>query len=141
MNALAKEIAAICRMQIELVKINAATFFPGQPLPDVLDLHFVLLHLFLADAEGRHLSVSELARAMGLSRDTVRHKLAKLVEMGQCTNGDEGYALSHDRDMAVLLKVLVRKAETITAASKEVVDLAASKEVADSASGGFRQLT
>jgi biotin operon repressor len=83
-------------MQIELVKINAATFFPGQALADVLDLHFVLLHLFLADAEGRQLSVSGLARAMGLSRGGVRNKLAKLVEVGWCTNGGEGYALTHD---------------------------------------------
>jgi hypothetical protein len=69
--AKANEIAAICRMQIELVEINAATFFPGQALADVLDLHFVLLHLFLADAKGCQLSVSGLARAMGLSRGGV----------------------------------------------------------------------
>ena len=126
MNPLAKDVAAICRMQIELVKANSAVLSPGQPLADVLELHFVLLHLFLADAERRQLSVSELARVMGLSRATVRHKLAKLVKMGQCTNGDEGYALSHDRDMAVLRKLLAHKAKIITAASKEVADLAAS---------------
>ena len=137
MNPLAKDIAAICRMQIELVKANSAVLFPGQPLADVLDLHFVLLHLFLADAEGRQLSVSELARVMGLSRATVRHKLAKLVKMGQCTNGDEGYALSHDRDMAVLRKLLAHKAKIITAASKEVADLAASNGRAELPGGSL----
>ena len=131
--AKANEIAAICRMQIELVEINAATFFPGQALADVLDLHFVLLHLFLADAEGRQLSVSGLARAMGLSRGGVRNKLAKLVELGWCTNGGEGYALTHDIVKShALPELLARKGEIITAAAKEVADLAASK-VADSA--------
>ena len=129
--AKANEIAAICRMQIELVKINAATFFPGQALADVLDLHFVLLHLFLADARGCQLSVSGLARAMGLSRGGVRNKLAKLVDLGLCTNGGEGYALTHDIVHA-LPELLARKGEIIRAAAKEVEDLAASK-VAESA--------
>ena len=114
-------------------KSIAATFFPGQALADVLDLHFVLLHLFLADAEGRQLSVSGLARAMGLSRGGVRNKLAKLVEVGWCTNGGEGYALTHDIvKRHALQELLARKAEIITAAAKEVADLAASK-VANSA--------
>jgi hypothetical protein len=120
-----KDIAAICGMQIELVEINAAAFFPGQPLAEILDLHFILLHLFLADAEGCQLSVSELARAMGRSRDMVRNKLAKLVEMGWCTNGDEGYALAYASDQ-VLPDLLVRKAAIITAAANEVKDLAGS---------------
>jgi hypothetical protein len=101
-NELRKEIAAICRMQIDLVKTNGAAFFPGQPLAEVLDLHFILLHLFLADAERRHLSVSQLSREMGLSRDAVRRKLARLVETGWCTNGDH-YALSPHHDIGGVL--------------------------------------
>jgi DNA-binding IclR family transcriptional regulator len=118
-NELHKEIAAICRMQIDLVKTNGAAFFPGQPLADVLDLHFVLLHLFLADAEKCQLSVSRLSRAMGLSRDAVRRKLTRLVESGWCTNGDH-YELAPDRDVT---GVVIRKAKIITETAKEVANL------------------
>jgi len=122
-----EEVAAICRMQIELVSANSAAFFPGQRLADVLDLHFILLHLFLADAEGRALSVSELSRALGLSRASVRRRLKKLMDMGWATqrsNGDvdNGYALSAPSgDLTCLLR---RKSKIIVEAARGVAKLA-----------------
>ena len=129
-SALIKDAAALSRLQIALLRNNGAAYFPERPLSEILELHFILLHMIVNVSEGRASTVSYLARAMGLSRASVRSRLRELVDAGYAVRNGNGHILTEPRDPGFLRQVLVRKAKIVAETCKQVSELAAMEDFA-----------
>jgi biotin operon repressor len=75
--------AVVARMNIALLRLSQANYFPRTvTIADGLALRVILQYAFLWDLEDHPVTVSKLARTLGLSRATTRRKLKVLIDYG-----------------------------------------------------------
>ena len=91
---LATERAIVAELVIRLLRTVQKQYFPKQEFLDATELALVGAHVFLAQQERRRLcNVTDLKNKTGLSRATVRRRLAHLIELGYVESGPRSYVM------------------------------------------------
>jgi DNA-binding IclR family transcriptional regulator len=79
---LAEERLVIIKLFLELERSVQESYFPNMLLADALELINVGLLIYEAQQGGRLPTVSDLSKKLGLSRASIRRRLAQLVALG-----------------------------------------------------------
>jgi DNA-binding transcriptional ArsR family regulator len=78
---LATERAIVARLVLELLRNVQRHYFRDAEFFDAVELVLVGVYVFLAQQDRRPCNVTHLSRKTGLSRATVRRRLAHLVDL------------------------------------------------------------
>jgi DNA-binding transcriptional ArsR family regulator len=79
---LATERAILTRLVLELLRNVQRHYFPETEFFEAVELTLVGVYVFLAQQDRRPCNVTHLSRRTGLSRATVRRRLANLIDLG-----------------------------------------------------------
>jgi hypothetical protein len=79
---LATERAIVAQLVLELLRNVQRYYFREAEFFDAVELALVAVYVFLAQHDRRPCNVTYLSRKTGLSRATVRRRVAHLVELG-----------------------------------------------------------
>lgn len=91
---LATERAIVAGLVIKLLRNVQKQYFPKQKFLDATELALVGAYVFLAQQEShRPCNATDLKRKTGLSRATVRRRLAHLIELGYVARGPRNYVM------------------------------------------------
>jgi DNA-binding transcriptional ArsR family regulator len=90
---LATERAIVARLVLELFRNVQRHYFPEAEFLDAVELALVGVYVFLAQQERRPCNVTHLSRKTGLSRATVRRRLAHLVDSGYVESRSRRYLM------------------------------------------------
>ena len=90
---LATERAIVARLVLELLRNVQRHYFREAEFLDAVELALVGVYVFLAQQDRRPCNVTYLSRKTGLSRATVRRRLAHLVELGYVESSSRRYLM------------------------------------------------
>jgi hypothetical protein len=90
---LATERTIVARLVLELLHNVKKHYFPRAEFLDAVELALVGVYVFLAQEDRRPCNVTFLSRKTGLSRATVRRRLAHLIELGYVEGGPRSYVM------------------------------------------------
>jgi DNA-binding MarR family transcriptional regulator len=97
---LATERAIVARLVLELLRSVQRHYFRETEFLDAVELALVGVYVFLAQEDRHPCNVTYLSRKTGLSRATVRRRVAHLVELGYVESSSTRYLMG--RGFAVL---------------------------------------
>jgi hypothetical protein len=104
------ERAKLCRSVINIVRTLRQYYEPDMRLGEMWDLLFVAMFIFVAHAEGRPPTASQLSRYSELPRTTVLRKLAYLQRLGSVERIGKTYCVTGRVNLPeAKLKALMRE--------------------------------
>ena len=90
---LATECAILARLVLELLRNVQRHYFGRAEFFEAVELALVGVYVFLAQQDRRPCNVTQLSRKTGLSRATVRRRLARLVDLGYVESRSRRYLM------------------------------------------------
>ena len=118
-----RERAQLGRSLLNFMRIVRDAHAPDLTLGEVGDLLFTAIEVFVGHAFERPMDLSELSRNLEMSRDTVRRKLQRLIEIGLVERIDHRYYMTAKVNTPLQREVLLAHLHNLQAAMKEVSEM------------------
>src|ERR1700752_3348365 len=117
---LAAEREIVARLFTGLMRNIQRAYLPDMTLVGAAELAMVAITVFLTEQNGRIASVSAIARTTGLSRPTIRRRLAVLRRRGYVARRGRGYVMGEAFNLPTIRRVLRRYMRLITDAHRKL---------------------
>jgi DNA-binding transcriptional ArsR family regulator len=118
-----RERAHLGRSLLNFIRIARDAHAPDLTLGEVGDLLFTAIEVFIGHAFERPMTLSELSRNLEVSRDIVRRKLRRLIEIGLVERVDHRYYMTAKVNAPLQREVLLAHLRNMQAAIKEVSEM------------------
>ena len=118
-----RERAHLGRSLLNFIRIARDAHAPDLTLGEVGDLLFTGTEVFIGHALERPMVLSELSRNLEMSRDNVRRKLQRLIEIGLVERIDHRYYMTAKANAPLQREVLLAHLRNMQSAMKEVSKL------------------